>query len=227
MRIFGNSYLGFYLWKKTEWGGDGNNKGEKKPRRVATEVSMHPGQRERETMRSRMRKSWCCRSGVLHQRENWARQRRASLGRSRGADTKKQRATVNIQSETTQQRQRCSVPSLWWGTCQNSSIPAHTHTRTHMQIAHTPTVTAIFCILMHPEVPRRFPSHKSARQFRAQEGDRLYRQVYATFCNVAEKKGNKSDQDTKSLKLFSYKYLTAHSHFPQPSLIDWRVYFSL
>lgn len=47
------------------------------------------------------------------------------------------------------------------------------NTHTHMQIARTPAVTAMFCILMHPEVPQRFPSHQSARQFRAQEGEGL------------------------------------------------------
>lgn len=167
---------------------------------------MHPGQKERETIRSRMRKSWCCGSDVLHQKENWARQRRASLGRSRGSDTKKQRATVNIQSKTARQRQRRSALSLWWDTCQNSSILTHTY----MQIPRTPAVTAMLCILIHPEVPQRFPSHKSARQFMAQEGERLHRQVYATFCNVA-KKGHKSDEDTKSLKLFLCKYLKAHT----------------
>lgn len=83
-----------------------------------------------------------------------------------------------------------------------------------MQIACTHAVTAMFCILMHPEVPQHIPSHKSARQFRAQEGEGLYRQVYATSCNMAGKKGHKSDEDTKSLKLFSYKYLRVHIHIP-------------
>lgn len=119
-------------------------------------------------------------------------------------------------SETTQQSLQCRLFLLYGEErCQNRQ--SYVPTNPDIQIPqHTHTVTAMFRILMYPEVPWSFPCHQSERQCQAQErNDRCVR-----FSSVTEKKLNTiQDRDSKNHGLFSHKYLGLWHRIPSYILV--------
>lgn len=134
----------FFFWffsRRRQSGQDRNNKERKNPRERLRGKSA-PGSRNRKRCRGGRRGRAACGeegNAIATKRKKWARQRHTSRGRSRDADTKKQRDTANARLEEETPQRRGSFFALLARRLPETEVGFLTNTHTHtLTVSYTP-----------------------------------------------------------------------------------------